>query len=219
MLFCSKKVGPKTKQIHEIKLANLHRWVSSSRPRRGWWGAAGAAWCTAWRCQTPAEKYLTTHKKYYILHIRDLLIMQILIFFLVHETLCMIYPQNAKYALNTGLWCWGTYPGWLIWRTKPIFSKIPFIYPEWPIPFHISSSFTELYWMAIDLRPNTKWKGVLWNPIRGQNPMFWSLSQYWCLVEGSTVMLDMVMTQNHVWLGKWGCSTEWQPLELAYCVK
>ena len=60
--------------------------------------------------------------------------------------------------------------------------------------------------MVLDVRPNTKCKGVLWNPIRGQKPKFWSLSPYWCLVEGSTAMLDMVMTQNQVELGKWGCS-------------
>ena len=47
---------------------------------------------------------------------------------------------------------------------KPIFSNIPFTLPQWTIPFHISSSFTELYWMILDLWPNTKCKVVHWNP-------------------------------------------------------
>ena len=47
---------------------------------------------------------------------------------------------------------------------KPILSNIPFNLPQWTIPFHISSSFTELYWMILDLWPNTKCKVVHWNP-------------------------------------------------------
>ena len=47
--------------------------------------------------------------------------------------------------------------------------------------FHISSSFTELYKMAFNLRPPAKCKGVHWNPI------------------GVAAILNLVIFQLHIW--------------------
>ena len=57
--------------------------------------------------------------------------------------------------------------------------KIPFLgfhhfeLTQLTIPFHISSLFTELYWMTLDLGPHTKCKGVHWNLIGGVEPQVW----------------------------------------------
>ena len=39
------------------------------------------------------------------------------------------------------------------------------------IPFHISSSFTEFFWMAMDQKPCIKCREFHWNPIGGKIPI------------------------------------------------
>ena len=50
---------------------------------------------------------------------------------------------------------------------KGIVEYLTLIYHSHATQLDKSSSFTELYEMTIDLRPNTKCKGMHWNPIRG----------------------------------------------------
>ena len=67
---------------------------------------------------------------------------------------------------------------------KATVEYLTLLYHSHARPIDKASSFTEFYWMTLDLRPQTKCKRVHWNPIRGLEFPVWLLPPYWSLVEG-----------------------------------
>ena len=74
---------------------------------------------------------------------------------------------------------------------KAIVEYLTLIYHTHVPSLDKSSSFTELYWMTFDLRPNTKCKRVHCNPTRGVESQVWLLPPYWSLVEGFAALQEL----------------------------